>query len=59
MSHVAGDIHAIVAANNLLASAIDARMFHEATQKDDALFKRLIKKGKFSASQIQRLQVRC
>ena len=28
--HLTGDIHAIIAANNLLAAAIDARMFHEA-----------------------------
>ncbi|KAF8056222.1 Formate--tetrahydrofolate ligase [Scenedesmus sp. PABB004] len=39
--HLTGDIHAITAANNLLAAAIDARMFHEAAQKDDALFRRL------------------
>ena len=37
----AGDLHAITAANNLLAAALDARMFHEATQKDGALFNRL------------------
>jgi formyltetrahydrofolate synthetase len=36
-----GDIHAITAANNLLAAAIDTRIFHEATQSDDALFNRL------------------
>ncbi len=30
--HLTGDIHAIGAANNLLAAAIDARMFHESTQ---------------------------
>uniref|UniRef100_A0A671RHP1 C-1-tetrahydrofolate synthase, cytoplasmic n=1 Tax=Sinocyclocheilus anshuiensis TaxID=1608454 RepID=A0A671RHP1_9TELE len=30
--HLTGDIHAITAANNLVAAAIDARMFHEATQ---------------------------
>ena len=30
--HMTGDIHAITAANNLLAAAIDVRMFHEATQ---------------------------
>jgi formyltetrahydrofolate synthetase len=36
-----GDIHAITAANNLLAAAIDTRMFHEATQSDEALFNRL------------------
>lgn len=39
--HLTGDIHAITAANNLLAAAIDARMFHEATQSDEALFNRL------------------
>jgi methylenetetrahydrofolate dehydrogenase (NADP+) / methenyltetrahydrofolate cyclohydrolase / formyltetrahydrofolate synthetase len=46
--HLTGDIHAITAANNLLAAAIDTRMFHENTQKDGALYKRLVpaKKGK-------------
>jgi len=39
--HLTGDIHAITAANNLLAAAIDARIFHEATQSDAALFNRL------------------
>lgn len=39
--HLTGDIHAITAANNLLAAAIDARIFHESTQSDDALFRRL------------------
>lgn len=39
--HLTGDIHAITAANNLLAAAIDARMFHEATQSDAALYRRL------------------
>ncbi|KAJ7555939.1 hypothetical protein O6H91_05G061500 [Diphasiastrum complanatum] len=39
--HLTGDIHAITAANNLLAAAIDARIFHEATQSDKALFNRL------------------
>uniref|UniRef100_A0A673ZDI0 formate--tetrahydrofolate ligase n=1 Tax=Salmo trutta TaxID=8032 RepID=A0A673ZDI0_SALTR len=32
--HLTGDIHAITAANNLVAAAIDARMLHEATQTD-------------------------
>ena len=47
--HLTGDIHAITAANNLLAAAIDTRMFHESTQSDQALFNRLCpndKKGK-------------
>ncbi|GAN00692.1 FTHFS-domain-containing protein [Mucor ambiguus] len=45
--HLTGDLHAVTAANNLLAAAIDARMFHENTQTDKALFNRLCptKKG--------------
>jgi formyltetrahydrofolate synthetase len=39
--HLTGDIHAITAANNLLAAAIDTRVMHEAQQKDEALFERL------------------
>ena len=39
--HLTGDIHAISAATNLLAAAIDARMYHENTQSDEALFRRL------------------
>ncbi|KAF8851919.1 FTHFS-domain-containing protein [Acephala macrosclerotiorum] len=46
--HLTGDIHAITAANNLLAAAIETRMFHENTQSNKALFNRLVptKKGK-------------
>ncbi|KAF5022130.1 hypothetical protein F66182_5814, partial [Fusarium sp. NRRL 66182] len=40
--HLTGDIHAITAANNLLAAAIDTRIFHENTQKDGPLYKRLV-----------------
>ena len=32
--HLTGDIHAVTAANNLLAAAIDARMFHESGATD-------------------------
>lgn len=39
--HGTGDIHAITAANNLLAAALDTRMFHEQTQDDAALYRRL------------------
>lgn len=39
--HLTGDIHAVTAANNLLAAAIDARIFHESTQTDQALFNRI------------------
>lgn len=46
--HLTGDIHAISAANNLLAAAIETRIFHENTQNDGPLYKRLVpaKKGK-------------
>jgi len=44
--HLTGDIHAITAANNLLAAAIDTRIFHESRQSDKALFKRLFPKDK-------------
>ena len=33
--HLTGDIHAVTAANNLLAAAIDARMLHERANPDD------------------------
>ncbi|VDO94273.1 unnamed protein product [Soboliphyme baturini] len=53
--HLTGDIHAITAANNLLAAAVDARMFHESTQTDAALYSRLVPKkhGKRQFSEIQ------
>ncbi|KAJ8341418.1 hypothetical protein SKAU_G00337090 [Synaphobranchus kaupii] len=58
--HLTGDIHAITAANNLVAAAIDARMFHEATQSDKALFNRLVPlsagERKFSPIQLSRLK---
>ena len=33
--HLTGDIHAITAANNLLAAAVDSRMFHESRPDTD------------------------
>ncbi|XP_073950454.1 pug C-1-tetrahydrofolate synthase, cytoplasmic isoform X2 [Choristoneura fumiferana] len=58
--HLTGDIHAVSAANNLLAAQMDARIFHELTQKDGPLYDRLVPriKGvrKFSAIQLRRLQ---
>ncbi|KAM0952858.1 putative formate--tetrahydrofolate ligase [Dioscorea sansibarensis] len=53
--HLTGDIHAITAANNLLAAAIDTRIFHEASQSDKALFNRLCpanKEGKRSFANV-------
>jgi len=60
--HLTGDIHAITAANNLLAAAIDTRIFHEASQPDDLkLFNALCppdKEGtrRFSPSMLRRLK---
>ncbi|KIY50859.1 FTHFS-domain-containing protein [Fistulina hepatica ATCC 64428] len=58
--HLTGDIHAVSAANNLLAAALDARMFHESTQSDKALYNRLVPKIKgkreFASLMLKRLK---
>ena len=38
--HLTGDIHAIGVAHNLVAAAIDTRLFHESRQSDEALKRR-------------------
>lgn len=57
--HLTGDIHAVTAANNLLAAQLDARIFHELTQSTEALYNRLVPaiKGirQFSPIQLRRL----
>jgi methylenetetrahydrofolate dehydrogenase (NADP+)/methenyltetrahydrofolate cyclohydrolase/formyltetrahydrofolate synthetase len=60
--HLTGDIHAITAANNLLAAAIDARMLHEKARTDDTkLYDALCPPDKegnrsFSPSMLRRLK---
>lgn len=58
--HLTGDIHAVSAANNLLAAQIDTRYFHECTQTDEALYDRLVptikNERKFSKIQLRRLE---
>src|SRR5579862_5329018 len=59
--HLTGDIHAITAANNLLAAAIDTRMMHESQQTDEALYDRLCPAAKdgsrrFSGVMLRRLK---
>ena len=55
--HGTGDIHAIGAANNLLAAAIDARVFHERSQTDENLYRRLTDDLKdFTPTMITRLR---
>jgi len=59
--HLTGDIHAITAAHNLTAAALDARVMHEKMQDDEKLFNALCpldKKGnrKFSPNMLRRLK---
>ncbi len=59
--HLTGDIHAITAAHNLCAAALDARLLHEAQQDDEKLFNALCppdKKGnrRFSPTMLRRLK---
>ncbi len=59
--HLTGDIHAITAAHNLCAAALDARMMHEALQDDEKLFNALCppdKQGnrRFSPTMLRRLK---
>jgi methylenetetrahydrofolate dehydrogenase (NADP+)/methenyltetrahydrofolate cyclohydrolase/formyltetrahydrofolate synthetase len=42
--HLTGDIHAISVAHNLVAAALDTRLFHESRQSDEALAKRGLKR---------------
>jgi formyltetrahydrofolate synthetase len=48
--HLTGDIHAVTAANNLVAAALDTRMYHEDCQSDEALFRRLCPADKNGAA---------
>jgi len=55
--HLTGDIHAIIAANNLLAAAIDARMFHEQSADDTQMFDRLCPAGKDGSRKFTRVML--
>jgi formyltetrahydrofolate synthetase len=49
--HLTGDIHAVTAANNLLAAAIDSRILHErATGDDEKLARAICPDGTFAPS---------
>ena len=59
--HLTGDIHAITAAHDLIAAALDARMFHEQDQPPEKFFDRLCPpdregKRRFSPTMLRRLQ---
>ena len=59
--HLTGDIHAITATNNLIAAALETRMFHESYQSDESLFDHLCPtdengKRKFGINMLGRLK---
>ena len=59
--HLTGDIHAITAAHDLIAAAVDARMLHEADVDPQTMFDRLCPKDKkgqrtFAPTMLRRLQ---
>jgi formyltetrahydrofolate synthetase len=56
--HLTGDIHAITAANNLLAAAIDVRMHHESYQDDMRLFNALCPVNKDGSRKIAPVQLK-
>lgn len=51
--HLTGDIHAITAAHNLVAAALDARMYHESRQSDEELAKLGVKRLNIDPYNIQ------
>ena len=58
--HLTGDIHAIAAAHNLVAAAIDARILHEAGATDEQLFDRIFPKDRQGRRRFPRsLATRC
>ena len=58
--HLTGDIHAITAAHNLAAAAIDARILHEAQATDEQLFERIFPKDRKGKRRFPRtLRLRC
>jgi formyltetrahydrofolate synthetase len=56
--HLTGDIHAITAANNLLAAAIDVRIHHESYQDDQRLFEALCPLNKDGSRKISPVQIK-
>lgn len=54
--HLTGDIHAVGAAHNLLAAAVDARILHEDSMTDERLLKALCPKGEFAPWMFKRLE---
>jgi len=56
--HLTGDMHAVTAANNLLAAAIDTRMLHEGNQSDEKLFNHLCPPAKDGSRKFSKVMLR-
>src|SRR6187399_2568498 len=56
--HLTGDIHAIIASNNLVAAAIDTRAFLESSATDDQLFDRLVPPAKDGSRKFSTIMLR-
>lgn len=56
--HLTGDMHAVTAANDLLAAAIDTRMLHESNQTDEKLFDRLCPPAKDGSRKFSHVMLR-
>jgi len=59
--HLTGDIHAVTAAHDLMAAALDVRIFHEGNQDDEKLFNAFCPPGRdgrrrFSPTMLRRLK---
>ncbi len=50
--HLTGDIHAITVSHNLVAAALDTRLFHESRQSDEALKRRGVTRIDFDVDSI-------
>ena len=50
--HLTGDIHAITVSHNLVAAALDTRMYHESRQSDEGLAKAGLKRLDIDPSDI-------
>lgn len=56
--HLTGDMHAITAANNLLAAELDVRMLHESEQNDAQLFDALCPPAKDGTRKFSKVMLR-
>ena len=56
--HLTGDIHAIIAANNLLAAALDSRVFQESQATPEQMWERLVPPAKDGSRKFSTIMLR-